>query len=84
MTALTAHQLAALRRIRTASGVWRRYVQTNGLGVDSFTWQNLLARGVIERRDHDGRLSSYEYRLTDKGHEQVALFAAPDTSDGTN
>ena len=79
MMQLTARQLAALRRIRTASGVWRHFVQSNGLGVDSFTWQNLLAAGVVERRKHDGRLSRYAYRLTDAGHEQVAMVAARDT-----
>jgi len=84
LTQLTDHQLAALRRIRTASGVWRHWVQSNGLGISGWTWGSLYAMAMVERRElgggrqHAGRLSRYAYRLTDAGHEQVALFAARD------
>jgi len=69
--ALTDHQLAALRRLRTASGVWRHWVQTNGLGINSWTWTRLLALGLVERRPHSGMLSAHEYRLTAAGHDAV-------------
>jgi len=76
---LTVNQLAALRRIRTASGVWRHWVQTNGLGINSWTWTRLLALELLERRPHNGILSAHEYRLTDAGHD--AILEATHASD---
>jgi len=68
---LTDYQLEALRRIRTASGVWRHWVQTNGLGINSWTWTRLLSLELVVRRPHSGMLSAHEYRLTDAGHDVI-------------
>jgi len=71
MTQLTTHQLSALRRIRTASGVWRHYVPSNGLGIHGTTWKRLRVLGLVEHRPHEGLLCRYEYRLTDAGRDEL-------------
>ena len=67
---LTAHQLAALRRIAAESGVWRRFVYTDTFDINSKTLGTLVRRGLLERR-RQRPTALREYRLTDAGRDAV-------------
>lgn len=90
MPTLTAPQLAALRRLRTASTVWRHWVFADTLGIGGSTLGMLVRHGLVaRRRARGGRDILREYRLTEAGHDAVLAAAdaagvARPQSDGCN